>query len=85
MPELLALAIVHHFNVATTVGTNEDTATIGDESVTIRIGYEFKSLVAAGRASVAVEGAACCVTSGVVDHHSTSCIQNSRQQSTHFL
>lgn len=57
--ELLALAIVHHFNVATAVGANEDTATIRDESVTIRVGYEFKGLVAAGRTSVTVEGAAC--------------------------
>lgn len=69
MPELLALAIVHHFNVTAAVGANENTATIRDERVTIRIGYEFKGLAAAGRASVAVEWAACCITSGVVGHH----------------
>ena len=85
MTELLALAIRHHFDVAAAVGANENTAAIRAVSVTRRIGNEFKGLVAAGGASVAVEGAACCAASGVVDHHSTSCIQNSRQQSTHFL
>lgn len=85
VPELLALAIVHHFNVTTAVGANEYTATIRDESVTIRIGYEFKGLVAAGGASVTVEGAACCVASGVVGHHSTSFSQNSLRHSAQSL
>lgn len=67
--ELLALTVGHHFDVTTTVSTNEDTATVGAESVTRRITNEFKGLVAAGRASVAVEGAACCITSGVVGHY----------------
>ena len=55
--ELLALAIGHHFDVATAVSANEDTAAVGAESVTRRIRDKFKGLVAAGRASVAVEGA----------------------------
>lgn len=58
MVELLALAVGHHFDVATAVSTNEDTATVGAVSVTRRIGYEFKGLVTAGGASVTVEGAA---------------------------
>lgn len=81
MVELLALAVRHHFDVAATVGTNEDTAAVRPESVTRWIRNEFKGLVAAGRASVTVERTACCIASGVVDHHSTSFIQNSRRQS----
>lgn len=57
MVELLALAVRHNFDVATAVGTDKDTATVGRESVTRRITNEFKGLVAAGGASVAVEGA----------------------------
>ena len=55
--ELLALAIGHHFDVATAVSANEDTAAVGTESVTRGIRDKFKGLVAAGRASVTVEGA----------------------------
>lgn len=54
--ELLALAVGHHFDVATAVGANENTAAVGAESVARRITNEFKGLVAAGRAGVAVEG-----------------------------
>lgn len=72
MVELLALTVGHHFDVATAVSTDKNTATIGAESVARGIGYEFKGLVAAGRASVTVEGAACCIAFGVVDHHFTS-------------
>ena len=67
--ELLTLAVGHHFDVATAVGTDKDTATVGPESVTRRITNEFKGLVAAGGASVTIKGAACCITSGVVDHY----------------
>jgi hypothetical protein len=67
--ELLALAVGHHFDVATAVSTNEDAAAIGAESVTRGVRDKFKGLVAAGGASVTVEGAACCITSGVVDHY----------------
>ena len=55
--ELLALAVRHHFDVASAVSANEDTAAVRAESVTRRITNEFKGLVAAGRASVTVEGA----------------------------
>lgn len=81
--ELLALAVGHNFDVTAAVSANEDTAAVGAESVTRGIRDKFKGLVAAGRASVAVEGAACCITYGVIGHHSTSCIQNSRQHSLH--
>ena len=55
--ELLALAVSHHFDVASAVGADKYTAAIGAESVARRITNEFKGLVAAGGASVAVEGA----------------------------
>ena len=56
--ELLTLAVRHHFDVAAAVSANEDTAAVGSESVTRGIRNEFKGLVAAGRASVTVEGTA---------------------------
>ena len=56
MIELLTLAVGHHFDVASAVGTDKDTATVGTERVTRRITNEFKGLVAAGRESVTVEG-----------------------------
>lgn len=54
--ELLTLAVGHHFDVTAAVSANENTAAVGAESVTRGIRDEFKGLVAAGRASVAVEG-----------------------------
>lgn len=81
MAELLTLAVRHHFYVSAAVSADKDTAAIRAESVTRGVCNEFKGLVAAGRASVTVEGAACCIASDVVGHHSTSCIQNSRLQS----
>ena len=36
--ELLALAVGHHFDVATAISANEDTTAIRAESVTRRIG-----------------------------------------------
>ena len=83
--ELLTLAVRHHFDVATAVSTNEDAAAIGAESVTRGVRDKFKGLVAAGGASVTVEGAACCITSGVVGHHSTSFSQNSLRHSAQSL
>ena len=62
--ELLALAVGHHFDVATAVSTDKDAATVGTESVTRRITNEFKGLVAAGRAAVTVEG---------TDHFAVQC------------
>ena len=55
--KLLTLAVGHHFYVATAVSADKDAAAVGTESVTRRITNEFKGLVAAGRASVAVKGA----------------------------
>lgn len=55
--ELLTFAVGHHFDVTPAVRTDKDAAAVGAERVTRRIRDKFKGLVAAGRASVAVEGA----------------------------
>ena len=57
MIELLALAIGHHFDVTSAVGTDKNATTAWPVSVARGVGDKFKGLVAAGRASVTVERA----------------------------
>ena len=57
MIELLALAVGHHFDVTTTVGTDKNAAAIWAESVARWVTDKFEGLVAAGGASVAAKGA----------------------------